>query len=41
MSEDDENWTLEDTVSLIKESYKGFYSSQVEKERQNLGFQTK
>lgn len=41
MSEDDENWTLEDTVSLIKESYKGFYSSQVEKERQSLGFQTK
>jgi SpoVK/Ycf46/Vps4 family AAA+-type ATPase len=41
MSEDDENWTLDDTVSLIKESYKGFYSSQVEKERQNLGFVTK
>ena len=40
MSEDDENWTLDDTVSLIKESYKGFYSSQVEKERQNLGFKT-
>lgn len=41
MSEDDENWTLDDTVSLIRESYKGFYSSQVEKERQSLGFQTK
>ena len=38
MSEDDENWTLEDTVSLIKESYKGFYSSQVEKEKSTMGF---
>lgn len=37
MSEDDPEWTTEDTVSLIKESYKGFYSSQVEKERKNLG----
>lgn len=38
MSEDDEEWTLEDTVSLIKESYKGFYSSQVEKEKSTMGF---
>jgi hypothetical protein len=38
MSEDDTNWNIEDTVSLIKESYKGFYSSQIEKEKQNLGF---
>jgi ATP-dependent 26S proteasome regulatory subunit len=38
MSEDDEYWTLEDTVSLIKESYKGFYSSQVEKEKSTMGF---
>ena len=38
MSEDDEEWTLENTVSLIRESYKGFYSSQVEKERKALGF---
>lgn len=37
MSEDDPEWTTEDTISLIKESYKGFYSSQVEKERKNLG----
>ena len=37
MSEDDPEWTTEDTVSLIKESYRGFYSSQVEKERKNLG----
>ncbi len=28
MSEDDPNWSLEDTISLITESYKGFYSSQ-------------
>jgi ATPase family associated with various cellular activities (AAA) len=38
MSEDDTNWGIDDTVSLIKESYKGFYSSQVEKEKQSLGF---
>lgn len=38
MSEDDENWNIEDTISLIKESYKGFYSSQVEKEKQSMGF---
>jgi SpoVK/Ycf46/Vps4 family AAA+-type ATPase len=38
MSEGDVNWGVEDTVSLIKESYKGFYSSQIEKEKQGLGF---
>ena len=38
MSEDEEDWGLEDTVSLIKESYKGFYSSQVEKEKSSMGF---
>jgi hypothetical protein len=38
MSEDDEEWTITDTVSLITESYKGFYSSQVEKEKQTMGF---
>lgn len=38
MSEDDEDWTITDTVSLITESYKGFYSSQVEKEKQTMGF---
>jgi SpoVK/Ycf46/Vps4 family AAA+-type ATPase len=38
MSEDDENWGIEDTVSLITESYKGFYSSQVEKEKSSMGF---
>jgi SpoVK/Ycf46/Vps4 family AAA+-type ATPase len=41
MSEDDEKWSLEDTISLIKESYKGFYSSQVDKEKSTMGFQTK
>ena len=38
MSEDDVDWTITDTVSLIKESYKGFYSSQVEKENNSMGF---
>ena len=41
MSEDDAEWSIEDTVSLIKESYKGFYSSQVEKEKQSIGFNLK
>jgi len=38
MSEDDEEWTVTDTVSLITESYKGFYSSQVEKQKTTMGF---
>lgn len=38
MSEEDELWTTEDTISLIKESYKGFYMSQVEKEKKTMGF---
>jgi len=37
MAEDDEEWSVEDTVSLIKESYKGFYMSQVEKQN-GIGF---
>ena len=41
MSEDDEEWSIVDTISLITESYKGFYSSQVEKEKTTMGFQTK
>lgn len=41
MSEDEDEWTVEDTVSLIKESYKGFYSSQIEKEASGMGFVTK
>lgn len=40
MAEDDPNWTLKDTVDLITESYKGFYSSQVDKSSK-LGFVTK
>lgn len=38
MSEDEDDWSLEDTISLIKESYKGFYLSQVERENNNMGF---
>jgi SpoVK/Ycf46/Vps4 family AAA+-type ATPase len=38
MSEEDENWTLEDTVSLIKESYKGFYMSQNSTNKEKMGF---
>jgi len=38
MSEDDTEWSIEDTISLINESYKGFYSSQVEKEKTTMGF---
>ena len=37
MSEDSDNWTLEDTISLIKESYKGFYMSQMDKNT-GIGF---
>jgi len=40
MSEDDNKWSIDDTINLIKESYKGFYSSQVEKERKSMGFNT-
>jgi hypothetical protein len=38
MSEDDNSWSVEDTISLISESYKGFYSSQVEKNKNTIGF---
>jgi hypothetical protein len=38
MSGDDNNWVLEDTLLLIKECYRGFYSSQIEKEKSTLGF---
>lgn len=36
MSDDDDKWSIEDTVSLIRECYKGFYSSQVEKEKKKI-----
>lgn len=38
MSNDNPNWSLEETLSLITESYRGFYSSQVEKNKNTLGF---
>ena len=38
MAEDDSKWGIEDTVSLIKESYKGFYLSQVERDNKSMGF---
>jgi len=38
MSEEEPTWGIENTVSLIKESYKGFYSSQVEREKKSMGF---
>ena len=38
MSENDKQWTLKDTLTLIKDSYKGFYSSQITK-KTKLGFQ--
>lgn len=38
MAEDDKTWGVKDTISLIEESYKGFYSSQVEKENNPMGF---
>jgi hypothetical protein len=37
MSEDNANWELKDTISLITESYKGFYLSQVQKNN-TIGF---
>ena len=38
MSCDYENWSLEDTLNLIKHSYKGFYASQISIEKTNMGF---
>jgi hypothetical protein len=38
MMEDEDDWTMADTISLITESYKGFYLSQVEKKNNNMGF---
>jgi len=37
--EEDDDWTLADTLTLIESSYKGFYSSQTRK-KSSLGFQT-
>ena len=41
MTEDENDWEIEDTITLIKESYKGFYSSQVESNSKQLGFGNK
>lgn len=38
MAEDDEEWSVKDTISLIEESYKGFYTTQVDKEKTSMGF---
>lgn len=38
MSLDNPDWDIDDTIELIKESYKGFYHSQIEAERDNIGF---
>jgi hypothetical protein len=38
MAEDEEDWGIEETIHLIKETYKGFYSSQIEIGRKKLGF---
>lgn len=40
MSDEDPEWKLEDTISLITESYRGFYSSQVEKGKSGLTFKS-
>ncbi len=39
MSKDEKDWSLEDTLTLIQDSYAGFYSSQMSKEKK-LGFNT-
>lgn len=36
-NEEDDEWTLNDTISLIKSSYRGFYNSQT-KNRKAIGF---
>jgi ATP-dependent 26S proteasome regulatory subunit len=38
MSSDYDVWTLEDTLNLIKHSYKGFYASQISIEKSNMGY---
>ena len=37
MAEDEGDWTIDDTVSLIEESYRGFYMSQFDKQN-GIGF---
>lgn len=38
MSDDNSDWNLSETIDLITESYKGFYMSQVDKIKNNTGF---
>lgn len=38
MSEGDDDWDVAETVSLIQESYRGFYLSQVDKNKDSIGF---
>jgi len=38
MSQDYDDWGVKDTISLIKEVYKGFYSSQISKTKNTIGF---
>ncbi len=38
MSEGDDDWDVNETVSLIQESYRGFYLSQVDKGKESVGF---
>ena len=41
MSEDNEEWNMDDTLALIRQSYLGFYSSQTEREKSSVGFNVK
>ena len=38
MEADNQKWTLDDTISLIEESYKGFYASQISSMNDGMGF---
>jgi len=40
MSMDDNEWSLKDTLMLIEDSYRGFYASTVESDKQTIGFKT-
>ncbi len=41
MAEDEGEWSMDDTIALINEAYRGFYLSQVEKNNNNrMGFNT-
>lgn len=40
MSEDNKDWGIKDTISLLTESYLGFYQSQINVEKERVGFKT-